>query len=197
VPEHVGVGRRGSWSRTRWRPRPAARWHGGRPGRLAAALLPGRCAPASPADPAAARRPSATAGSCDHQVTGVWQGLIMPTLSEDLAFRGLIHQVTDPALLERLDAGGLTVYAGFDPPPTASRGQPAPTLHAAPFPAGRPSSHLPGRRGHRDDRGPGRQAGRARPVDPGGARGLPRGIRPSWANSSTCPTPSSSTTAPG
>src|ERR1700691_3853301 len=39
----------------------------------------------------------------------------MPTLSEDLAFRGLIHQVTDPALLPRLDAGGLTVYAGFDP----------------------------------------------------------------------------------
>ena len=39
----------------------------------------------------------------------------MPTLSEDLAFRGLIHQVTDPDLLERLDAGGLPVYAGFDP----------------------------------------------------------------------------------
>jgi tyrosyl-tRNA synthetase len=39
----------------------------------------------------------------------------MPTLSEDLAFRGLIHQVTDPALLNRLDAGGMTVYAGFDP----------------------------------------------------------------------------------
>jgi tyrosyl-tRNA synthetase len=39
----------------------------------------------------------------------------MPTLSEDLAFRGLIHQVTDPDLLGRLDAGGLTVYAGFDP----------------------------------------------------------------------------------
>ncbi len=39
----------------------------------------------------------------------------MPTLSEDLAFRGLIQQVTDPALLPRLDAGGLTVYAGFDP----------------------------------------------------------------------------------
>ena len=39
----------------------------------------------------------------------------MPTLSEDLAFRGLIHQVTDPDLLQRLDAGGLTVYAGFDP----------------------------------------------------------------------------------
>ena len=29
----------------------------------------------------------------------------MPTLSEDLAFRGLIHQVTDPDLLKRLDAG--------------------------------------------------------------------------------------------
>jgi tyrosyl-tRNA synthetase len=39
----------------------------------------------------------------------------MPTLSEDLAFRGLIHQVTDPDLLKRLDAGGMTVYAGFDP----------------------------------------------------------------------------------
>src|SRR6185437_10323388 len=39
----------------------------------------------------------------------------MPTLSEDLAFRGLIHQVSDPALLKRLDAGGITVYAGFDP----------------------------------------------------------------------------------
>src|SRR6202046_792786 len=39
----------------------------------------------------------------------------MPTFSEDLAFRGLIHQVTDPGLLPGLDAGGLTVYAGFDP----------------------------------------------------------------------------------
>ncbi len=39
----------------------------------------------------------------------------MPTLSEDLVFRGLIHQVTDPALPSRLDAGGLTLYIGFDP----------------------------------------------------------------------------------
>jgi tyrosyl-tRNA synthetase len=39
----------------------------------------------------------------------------MPTFSEDLAFRGLIHQVTDPGLPARLDAGGLTVYIGFDP----------------------------------------------------------------------------------
>jgi tyrosyl-tRNA synthetase len=39
----------------------------------------------------------------------------MPTLSEDLAFRGLIHQVTDPDLGKRLDEPGLTLYAGFDP----------------------------------------------------------------------------------
>jgi tyrosyl-tRNA synthetase len=39
----------------------------------------------------------------------------MPTLSEDLAFRGLIHQMTDPDLPKRLDNPGLTVYAGFDP----------------------------------------------------------------------------------
>src|SRR5580704_5175709 len=39
----------------------------------------------------------------------------MPTLSEDLAFRGLIHQVTDPDLLKRIDQGGMTLYAGFDP----------------------------------------------------------------------------------
>jgi tyrosyl-tRNA synthetase len=39
----------------------------------------------------------------------------MPTLSEDLAFRGLIHQVTDPDLPKRLDQPGLTLYAGFDP----------------------------------------------------------------------------------
>jgi tyrosyl-tRNA synthetase len=39
----------------------------------------------------------------------------MPTLSEDLAFRGLIHQMTDAELPARLDQPGLTVYAGFDP----------------------------------------------------------------------------------
>ena len=39
----------------------------------------------------------------------------MPTLSEDLAFRGLIHQTTDVGLPARLDTPGLTVYAGFDP----------------------------------------------------------------------------------
>jgi tyrosyl-tRNA synthetase len=39
----------------------------------------------------------------------------VPTLSEDLAFRGLIHQVTDSELPKRLDQPGLTLYAGFDP----------------------------------------------------------------------------------
>ena len=39
----------------------------------------------------------------------------MPTLSEDLIFRGLIHQVTDVDLPKRFDQPGLTVYAGFDP----------------------------------------------------------------------------------
>ncbi|MGH9081256.1 MAG: tyrosine--tRNA ligase [Acidimicrobiales bacterium] len=39
----------------------------------------------------------------------------MPALVEDLRFRGLIHQMTDPVVEDRLDGGGLTVYAGFDP----------------------------------------------------------------------------------
>ncbi|MHB8317734.1 MAG: tyrosine--tRNA ligase [Acidimicrobiales bacterium] len=45
----------------------------------------------------------------------------MQRLSEDLKFRGLLHQVTDPRVLERLDRGGVTFYAGFDPT--------APSLH--------------------------------------------------------------------
>src|SRR5580658_1749858 len=36
-------------------------------------------------------------------------------LRDDLAFRGLVHQVSDDAVLDLLSAGGLTVYAGFDP----------------------------------------------------------------------------------
>ena len=39
----------------------------------------------------------------------------MLLLSEDLRFRGLLHQVTDPSILERLDKGGVTAYIGFDP----------------------------------------------------------------------------------
>src|SRR5579871_3320689 len=33
----------------------------------------------------------------------------------DLQARGAVEQVSDPALGELLDAGGLTLYAGFDP----------------------------------------------------------------------------------
>lgn len=39
----------------------------------------------------------------------------MGRASEDLAFRGLVHQVSDAALLARLDTGHETIYAGFDP----------------------------------------------------------------------------------
>jgi tyrosyl-tRNA synthetase len=39
----------------------------------------------------------------------------MEKLSEDLEFRGLVHQVTDPDLLSRLDGERLTAYIGFDP----------------------------------------------------------------------------------
>ncbi len=42
-------------------------------------------------------------------------------LPHELAFRGLVHQVTDAGLIDRLAAGGVTVYAGFDPT--------APSLH--------------------------------------------------------------------
>ena len=39
----------------------------------------------------------------------------MAVLAEDLRFRGLIHQITDPELAERLDADPMTAYIGFDP----------------------------------------------------------------------------------
>ncbi len=39
----------------------------------------------------------------------------MAGLFEDLRFRGLIHQMTDPSLGDLLDTGGLTGYGGFDP----------------------------------------------------------------------------------
>src|ERR1700692_894993 len=38
-----------------------------------------------------------------------------PSLSADLEFRGLVHQVTDPGLLARLDSERFTAYIGFDP----------------------------------------------------------------------------------
>ena len=39
----------------------------------------------------------------------------MAHLADDLRFRGLIHQMTDPALEDRLDSDRITVYSGFDP----------------------------------------------------------------------------------
>jgi tyrosyl-tRNA synthetase len=45
----------------------------------------------------------------------------VPALSEDLRFRGIVHQVTDDGLVARLDKDPLTLYAGFDPS--------APSLH--------------------------------------------------------------------
>jgi len=52
----------------------------------------------------------------------VWQATAVPTFSGDLQFRGLVHQVTDPAVLERLDTSPPVVaYIGFDPS--------APSLH--------------------------------------------------------------------
>jgi tyrosyl-tRNA synthetase len=40
---------------------------------------------------------------------------LVPSLSEDLQFRGIVHQVTDDKLLARLDHSRLTAYIGFDP----------------------------------------------------------------------------------
>jgi tyrosyl-tRNA synthetase len=42
-------------------------------------------------------------------------------LRDDWEFRGLVHQTTDDAILDRLSAGGVTAYIGFDPS--------APSLH--------------------------------------------------------------------
>ena len=39
----------------------------------------------------------------------------MPTFSEDLRFRGIVFQVTDESLFDRLDHERLTLYIGFDP----------------------------------------------------------------------------------
>ena len=39
----------------------------------------------------------------------------MGKISEDLAFRGLVHQVSDEGLFSLLDTGATTAYVGFDP----------------------------------------------------------------------------------
>jgi tyrosyl-tRNA synthetase len=36
-------------------------------------------------------------------------------LRDDWQFRGLVHQITDDAVLDRLSEGGVTAYIGFDP----------------------------------------------------------------------------------
>ncbi len=51
----------------------------------------------------------------DRAGTPTWQAESMADLVADLRFRGLIHQMTDPTLGDRLDAGSLTAYTGFDP----------------------------------------------------------------------------------
>ena len=91
----------------------------------------------------------------------------MPTLVDDLRFRGLIHQVTDEALFGSSTRAGSRAYIGFDPtaPQPAPR-QPAAAVHAAPPPAGRPPADRPGRRGHRLDRRPERQVRGADPARP-------------------------------
>jgi tyrosyl-tRNA synthetase len=48
-------------------------------------------------------------------MTGNGNLVEMVPLSDDLQWRHLVHQLTDPALPERLDGGGLTAYGGFDP----------------------------------------------------------------------------------
>jgi tyrosyl-tRNA synthetase len=44
-----------------------------------------------------------------------WQAETMAQFIEDLRFRGLIHQMTDPELEKHLDTGQVTAYSGFDP----------------------------------------------------------------------------------
>jgi tyrosyl-tRNA synthetase len=71
-------------------------------------------------------------------------------LSDDWRFRGLIHQVTDEAVFERLDAGDVTAYAGFDP--TASSlhlGHLLPLCNLRRLQLAGNCADRPGRRGHR------------------------------------------------
>ena len=44
-----------------------------------------------------------------------WQAETVPPLVDDLRFRGLVHQMTDPGLERRLNGESLTAYSGFDP----------------------------------------------------------------------------------
>ncbi len=44
-----------------------------------------------------------------------WQAETVAPLVDDLRFRGLVHQMTDPGLEGRLNGDTLTAYSGFDP----------------------------------------------------------------------------------
>ena len=54
----------------------------------------------------------------------------MSDVWEDLQWRGLVQQVTDPALGTLLDEDFLTVYYGIDPTGEAGTEMPAPALPA-------------------------------------------------------------------
>jgi len=63
----------------------------------------------------------ATIGGAPGGAAVVWQSWRVGSFSDDLRFRGLVHQVTDDGLLALLDGQPLTAYIGFDPS--------APSLH--------------------------------------------------------------------
>ena len=104
-----------------------------------------------------------------------WQAEAMAHLVEDLRFRGLIHQLTDPASsspgrrsahrLQRVRPHGR--QPARRPPPAA--------LQPPPSPDGRPPAHRRGRRWHRLRRGPGREVRGAVPAARRGAARQPRG----------------------
>ena len=117
----------------------------------------GRAEPGAgpPDDPTAER-------ARDRRRRPVWQCGPVPDLHADLRFRGLIHDVTDPAILGRLDTGHVTVYIGFDP--SAASLHVGNLLQLVTLRRLQHAGHRPiasGRRGHRPDRGPRRQGRRA------------------------------------
>jgi len=85
-------------------------------------------------------------------------GCGMADFVEDLRFRGLIHQMTDPELGARLTAGRMTGYTGFDPTATASMSDTSCSVQPAAAAGGRAPAHRGGRWGHRLHRRPGRQS---------------------------------------
>ena len=61
---------------------------------------------------------SATAAAAIAAGAPAWRGRLepVPSLFEDLIWRGLVHQLTDPdSLPNRIDGAGMVLYIGFDP----------------------------------------------------------------------------------